>query len=123
MNTPAASPPPTDSVPGGHVQLNLIYEQGESPFYLQIPLDIITSLCLKPRKYLRFLGWCILGIKGDLAVENGGDLERISTEGDLEEEGIYYYRVPNNGDVTFKCMSDIIPMLIAENRFHSCSGP
>jgi hypothetical protein len=82
---PAASPPPAtppaDSVPEGYVRLNLLYEEEESPFYLQIPLDIIASLCLKPRKYLRFLGWCILGIKGDLAVEDDDDgLERISIE-------------------------------------------
>jgi hypothetical protein len=33
-----------------------------SPFYLQIPLAHINSLCLKPLKYLLFLGWCILRV-------------------------------------------------------------
>jgi len=60
-----------------------------STFYLQIPLDIIGSLCLKPRKYLLFLGWCILGVEGVLALKHDGD--GIDTDGNLDDRGIYYY--------------------------------
>jgi hypothetical protein len=66
------------SVPDGHIGLILLHEQ-HSSFYLQIPLDIIGSLCLKPRKYLLFLGWCILGVEGALALDRGGS--RIDTDG------------------------------------------
>jgi hypothetical protein len=65
MQSPDASPVPT-----GCVRLFLIYKEEDLPFYLQIPLNVITSVCLKPRKYLVFLGWCILGIEGDLALDN-----------------------------------------------------
>ncbi|KAF8812071.1 hypothetical protein BYT27DRAFT_7252263 [Phlegmacium glaucopus] len=29
---------------------------------LEIPIDITSAVCLNPRKYLRYLGWCILGL-------------------------------------------------------------
>lgn len=83
----ATTPPdyePIEAVPSGHVRLVL-----ELRFYLEIPLDIICSLCLKPRKYLVFLGWCILGVEGRLAERP--DSEQIELEGDLDDTGIYYY--------------------------------
>ena len=80
----------TISVPQGHVALVLLREE-VSTFYLQIPLDIIGSLCLKPRKYLLFLGWCILGVEGVLALEHDGD--GVDTDGNLDDRGIYYYIV------------------------------
>jgi hypothetical protein len=46
-------------------------------------------LCLKPLKYLIFLGWCILGVEGMLACECDGDA--IGTNGPLVEHEIYYY--------------------------------
>jgi hypothetical protein len=73
-----------NSIPWGHVRLILL-----SSFYLQIPLNVIRSLCLKPRKYLIFLGWCILGVEGRLAREAGGDA--IATNGSLEDQGTYHY--------------------------------
>jgi hypothetical protein len=78
----------TFTVPECHVALVLLQE-GDSSFYLQIPLDIIRSLCLKPRKYLLFLAWCILGNEGVLALEHDGG--GIDTNGDLGDQGIYYY--------------------------------
>lgn len=89
--------PDASLVPIGYVRLFLIYEEEDSPLYLQIPLNVIASVCLKPRKYLVFLGWCILGIEGYLALNNNGELEEISNEGDLDDEETYYYRVPNSG--------------------------
>jgi hypothetical protein len=75
-------------IPQGHIRLVLL-SINNSSFYLQIPLDVIRSLCLKPRKYLIFLGWCILGVEGRLAREAGGDV--IATNGSLEDQGIYHY--------------------------------
>lgn len=60
-----------NSIPqDGHVRHILISNDNLS-FYLEIPLDIINSLCLKPCKYLVFLGWCILGVQGRLSLNNG----------------------------------------------------
>jgi hypothetical protein len=42
---------------------------------------------LKPRKY----GWRILGVNGELALVHDGD--RIDTEGNLDDQGMYYYVV------------------------------
>jgi hypothetical protein len=75
----------------GHVRLILLDEENSS-FYLDIPLQIIKSLCLKPLKYLLFLGWCILGVEGMLARERDGD--GVGTDGNLNEHEIYYYVAP-----------------------------
>jgi hypothetical protein len=75
------------SVPGrGYVALVLLQNRN-SAFYLQIPIDTINRLCLKPCKYLLFLGWCILGVEGALAL---GD-DEIDTDEDLDDRGIYHY--------------------------------
>ncbi|KAF8713536.1 hypothetical protein AX14_012944 [Amanita brunnescens Koide BX004] len=77
------------TVPRGHVGLVLL-QNGNSSFYLEIPLNTINGLCLRPRKYLRFLGWCILGVEGVLALQAGGD--GISDNGDLtNRRGVYHY--------------------------------
>ena len=96
---PPDESPPADSVPPGYIRFILIHDNA-SAFYLQIPLNIITSLCQNPRKYLLFLGWCILGIQGFLAVNRDG--EDIGELGGLEAEAIYYYVTPNSG-VTAAC--------------------
>lgn len=71
----------------GHVRLILL-SRNNSTFHLQIPIDVIDTLCLRPRKYLIFLGWCILGVEGHLSLEDHGDA--IATDGPLENQ-IYYY--------------------------------
>jgi hypothetical protein len=93
----SSSEPASISVPPDYVGLVLLHEE-DSSFYLQIPLDIIGSLCLKPRKYLLFLGWCVLGVEGVLARGRGGG--GIDTNGDLDDQGIYYY-VATAGSGTF----------------------
>jgi hypothetical protein len=97
MSSPSYSESSTPSVPEGHVALVLLREE-ESVYYLKIPLNIISSLCLTPRKYLVFLGWCILGVEGVLALKHDGD--GIDTDGDLDDQGIYHY-VPVAGLGTF----------------------
>ena len=64
----------------------------KDPFYLEIPIQTVSRLCLKPLKYLRFIGWCVLGVLGELVdqVGNGTDLH-----GTLADQGIYEYRIPH----------------------------
>lgn len=76
------------TVQQGHVGLVLLRNEN-SFFYLEIPLDAINGLCLRPRKYLRFLGWCILGVEGVLALQAGGN--GISDDGDLTARRMYHY--------------------------------
>jgi hypothetical protein len=76
----------TPGIAPGHIRLVLVHPE----FYLDIPLNIITPLCLRPRKYLVFLGWCILGVDGDLA-ESDSSSEHIELDGDLNEGESYYY--------------------------------
>ncbi|KAF8341791.1 hypothetical protein F5887DRAFT_1218252, partial [Amanita rubescens] len=81
------SSPVEVEVAEGHVALVLLQDRN-SVFYLEIPLDIINNLCLKPLKYLLYLGWCILGAEGVLALEPDGD--EIDTDEDLDED-VYHY--------------------------------
>ena len=81
------------SVHEGHVALVLLPVE-RSPdgkyFYLEIPIDIINSLCLRPRKYLRYLGWCILGNNGILSFEHNGN-EIDDPHGGVQGGEVYYY--------------------------------
>jgi hypothetical protein len=83
----------TPSIEENHVRLILLQAENSS-FHLDIPLATIQSLCLRPLKYLRFLGWCIFGVEGVLARESDGDA--IDTDGDLQAQEIYYYVRPDN---------------------------
>lgn len=112
MQSPEPSGNCRISVPEGHVALVLL-QRGNSDFYLEIPIAIINSLCLRPRKYLRFLAWCILGNHGKLVVEPGGD-ELDDPDGGVEDQDVYYHDM-NNGYGAFRsrchcchpCMQDI----------------
>lgn len=81
------------SVHEGHVALVLLPVE-RSPdgkyFYLEIPIDIINSLCLRPRKYLCYLGWCILGNNGILSFEHNGN-EIDDPHGGVQGGEVYYY--------------------------------
>ena len=86
------------AIPDDHVCLLIPGKSNngkEEWFYLDIPIDIIETLCLKPRKYLLYLAWCILGLDIDyesltlgLGDENGV-FNKIDNDGDLEGGGIY----------------------------------
>jgi hypothetical protein len=78
-----------ESVLPGHIRLILT---PDSSFYLEIPLNIIKCLCLKPRKYLVFLGWCIFGDEGELRKNQGG--QAMSLDGDLDDESVYHFVRP-----------------------------
>ena len=96
MSSPAESD--TASIEAGHVRLILLHDENSS-FYLDIPLEIIKSLCLKPLKYLLFLGWCILGVEGVLAYERDGN--GVDTDGNLGEHEIYYFVGPDDAGAFF----------------------
>jgi hypothetical protein len=63
----------TDPASQGHVRLILSEEHPSFKFCLETLLDVIGSLCLKPRKYPVFLGWHILETGCVLALEHGGN--------------------------------------------------
>lgn len=86
---------PTIFVPGGHVVTLVLVEVKDSSFYLRIPSRIINALCLKSRKYLLYLGWCILGVEGYLTHTRNG--RKLNTEGNLEDRGVYYYAAVSPG--------------------------
>ncbi|KAJ7686076.1 hypothetical protein B0H17DRAFT_1072628 [Mycena rosella] len=56
--------------------------------YLDIPTSVVSAVCLYPAKYLRFLGYCILGVDGTIA-------EDFKSEGLRDEDpldaGVYYF--------------------------------
>jgi len=62
-------------------------------FYLDVPIHVIEPLCLHPRKYLRYLGWCILGIEGRVMLGT----QDIGDKGELVDQGIYHYVVDTTG--------------------------
>ena len=78
------------SISEDHVGLVLLSDHdGDSSFYLEIPLDSINANCLDAARYLLFVGWCILGVEGVLSLEPDGQ-ERDSDD-DIVEQEIYYY--------------------------------
>ena len=76
--------------PSGFVHLVLLSQ--ETQFYLEIPTAIVTTVCLSPRKYLRYLGWCVLGDIGVLKDEQGNV---IALDGELVDQGVYHHNVPD----------------------------
>jgi hypothetical protein len=65
---------------------------GSDPLCLDIPTSMPASFCLCPRKYLRYLGWCVLGIEGHVAkVSPGEAVDDIGDEGTLDGQGVYQY--------------------------------
>ena len=78
--------------PSGFIHLVLLSQ--EDPFYLKIPTAIVATVCLliSPWKYLQYLGWCVLGVIGVLVNEQG---KEIALNGELVDQGIYHYIVPD----------------------------
>ncbi|KAJ6508757.1 hypothetical protein C8R45DRAFT_1208371 [Mycena sanguinolenta] len=65
--------------------------------YLEIPCSAIPALCLRPVKFLRYLGYCILGMDG--VIKQTLDDEGISDD-DLLDAGEYHFvrSGANDGD-------------------------
>jgi len=104
----------SEAVRPGHVRLILV---PQSSFYLEVPLSVITSLCLKPKKYLIFLGWCILGVEGSLSEAEEG--EAMNLNGDLDDEGVYYLVTPDSDAID---LSQAVDLEVIKQRTHSRSG-
>jgi hypothetical protein len=87
-----SSQPPSSqpSPPIGSIHLVLFPQ--ETPFFLEIPTAFVGTVCLRPRKYLQYLGWCVLGVIGVLNDEQGN---AIPLDGELDDQGVYHYVVPN----------------------------
>lgn len=92
-------PSPSDGVSlAGHIRLSLYTSTANDDshtadthsVYLEIPIQTIQSLCHHPRKYLRYLGWCVLGVDGYISLHLNGSA--LLEEGSLEEQTTYYYR-------------------------------
>ncbi|KZP28691.1 hypothetical protein FIBSPDRAFT_947518 [Athelia psychrophila] len=77
----------------GFVHLILFSLGVEHPFYLNIPIVVVNKLCLRPLQYLRYLGWCVLGVEADL-VDEGGNA--IALNGQWPGQRVFRYDVQNN---------------------------
>ena len=84
--------------PNDHVGLILLekkYAGKKECCYLDIPLDTIDKLCPKPRKYLVYLAWCILGLDVEyeslsLGVgDEDGNFREMGDDEKLESHGVY----------------------------------
>ncbi|TFK53010.1 hypothetical protein OE88DRAFT_1724742 [Heliocybe sulcata] len=64
--------------------------------YLYIPIDIITRLCLRPIKYLKYLGWAILDLEG--VIHSGGEV--VEDDAQLIPGGSYVYVVEDLASAT-----------------------
>jgi hypothetical protein len=78
----------------GHVHL-VLYEHEPHNFYLEILIAIIDTLCLKPRKYLRYLDWCVLGALGTL---RDAEMNDVDLDGNL---AVYHYNLPQDQGFSF----------------------
>ena len=74
--------------PSGFIHLILLAQ--DNPFYLEIPIGVVATVCLSPRKYLRYLGWSVLGVMGVLNDEQGNV---VPLDGELVDKGVYHYIV------------------------------
>jgi len=94
--------PPTP--PLGFVHL-ILSSHEEDPFYLEVPISIVTTLCLSPRTYLRYLGWCVLGVVGTL-VDEARNV--VILDGELQDQGIYRYIVPSGNPLAHAVDLEVI---------------
>ena len=82
----------TNTIVDNHVRLVL---HRSSDFYLEIPIAVVENLVLKPYKFLRYLGWSILGIPGDLQDTQGVAVDLEGTE--LIPNSTYRYHYQDTG--------------------------
>lgn len=83
----------------GNIQLIVIRAINDSPaLYLEIPVNHISLLSVHPRKYLRYLGWCIMGVAGRVAKDSPQPEDNIGDEGDLEAGDVYSYHTAEGID-------------------------
>ena len=80
----------------GNIQLIVleVLDDDSPAIYLEIPIQHITPLCLRPKKYLKYLGWTIMGVEGHVERVSPNPVDNIGDEGGLENTGVYRYRTP-----------------------------
>ena len=93
------------------VRLYIIIDQ--PTLALSIPLNICTTLSLRPLKWLRFLGYAIYGQDGHLSLSAGG--EPISDYTSNLTARPYYLFIHRLNNVT------VFQEPSAENSFHRAS--
>ncbi|KAJ7919235.1 hypothetical protein B0H13DRAFT_1868754 [Mycena leptocephala] len=76
-------------IAAGHIHLILSYSTDD--FYLEIPIAVVQSNSVHPIKYLRFLGWCIIGILGTVKSDREG-VDIVDTAL-LQDRGTYFYEL------------------------------
>jgi hypothetical protein len=90
-------------------------EDNSDSLYLEIPMNIFPSLHRLPRKCLRYLGWCILGVEGRVAMDSPHSEDDIGDEGSFEDQGVYRYRYNTDGD------PEGLPFSLVHCCLHHCS--
>jgi hypothetical protein len=79
----------------GNIQLIVVRPLNNFPaLYLEIPIHYLDSVSECPRKYLRYLGWCIMGVEGHVARDSPQPEDNIGDEGGIEAGAVYSYRIP-----------------------------
>ncbi|KIJ57378.1 hypothetical protein M422DRAFT_238971 [Sphaerobolus stellatus SS14] len=79
-----------------HVHLVLHTDSSNTnQFYLDIPIPAINAHCLRPFKYLRYLGWAILGVEGSLKPLGGTEPIDMDGPGPIPSNSTYFYTIPH----------------------------
>ncbi|KAF8529772.1 hypothetical protein BU17DRAFT_60537 [Hysterangium stoloniferum] len=110
---PNTKPPPPDT----HVHL-VLHRGKKSDFYLEIPVSVVADIVLKPFKFLRYLGWSVLGVGGDLLDGEDMAVDLESTE--LIARSTYRYRRRGDTDDPFEFAIDL--EVIKQRSGYSCSS-
>ncbi|KIJ50353.1 hypothetical protein M422DRAFT_204264, partial [Sphaerobolus stellatus SS14] len=79
----------------GYVWL-VLFKRVPENFYLEVPIEVISQNCLKPLKYLRYLGWCILAREGTLKDAWG---QAVDLNGTLSSDGKYFYDLEDDTNI------------------------
>ncbi|KAI0266163.1 hypothetical protein BC834DRAFT_969666 [Gloeopeniophorella convolvens] len=79
----------------GHIWLILHKSTLSSPsFYLDLEIAFVKTLCHKPIKYLKYLACCILGLRGEVFLNDSE--QEVSGDEELREQSLYFFRPDAN---------------------------
>ncbi|KIY42901.1 hypothetical protein FISHEDRAFT_79039 [Fistulina hepatica ATCC 64428] len=119
MSQTSASPRSVEGMPSpAHIWLVLIQPMESLPqgYHLQIPLTMIESFAV-PRsrsKFLRFIGYCVVGVKGhlkrELTQEQGAGTVRLLNVNDADElvdQGVYHFFTPSGEGIIADSFVDL----------------
>ncbi|KAF8201960.1 hypothetical protein K438DRAFT_1965412 [Mycena galopus ATCC 62051] len=85
----------SDTVKPGCIRFYLF---SNDEFYLEIPLAQISENCLHPVKYLKYLGFAILGVFGDVSLRSRSRKRALSIQSNLTQGTEYQFL--HGGEVT-----------------------